>query len=171
MSNFTDAINWFQMALADIPRISRSFSSEDFADSAYRLQFCSEKIVKGILLMYGIQFKKYHEVSTILFDDVLPTPTLGADESKILEKIANEAYFIETLSTAPRYGIVSAGKFTPPEELYDAGTIKDFISHLLLEITTLIQLFDQKDPMDWQEMKEAFINSELALQPLVDSPE
>src|SRR5271157_1073416 len=108
MSNHTDAKNWFQMALADVPRIERRFNASDFADVAYRIQFCSEKIIKGISLKYGVQFKKFHEVSTILHDEILSNPAIDTNESQILEEIVNQGISIKTLSTSPRYGNVIA---------------------------------------------------------------
>lgn len=107
-------------------------------------------------------------MSTIVHDEILPNPALDAIESGFLAEIADNARYIETLSTGPRYGLVIAGNFTPPEDLYDTETIKEYISHLITELTLLISLMDLKDPQDWQVIKDALINAEAMLQPLVD---
>ncbi|OLS15351.1 MAG: hypothetical protein RBG13Loki_1025 [Promethearchaeota archaeon CR_4] len=167
MSNFTDAKNWFQMALADIERINRSYNANDFADCAYRIQFCGEKIIKGVILLYGLQFKKLHEVSTILYNEILSKLSLDTTEYQILENIASNARFIETLSTSPLYGIIEGGKFTSPEEIYDKTAINEYIVHLLAEIDGLITLFELKDKKDWKKQKEAFQSAQTTLRSLV----
>jgi len=168
MSNHTDARNWFQMALADVPRVERSFNAGDFADVAYRIQFCSEKIIKGILLMYGVQFKKFHEASTILHDEILSNPAIDTIESQILNEIVNQGISIETLSTSPRYGNVIAGQFTLPEDLFNAENIKEYTIQLIDEIGALITLLDQKSPPELLDIKEAFMNARDSLRSLVD---
>ncbi len=155
------------MALADVNRIVRGYSAKDFADCAYRIQFCSEKVLKGIIFLYGLQFKKLHEVSTILYNEILLNPALDTEEHKILEDIAKNARAIETLSTSPRYGIVDAGKFTPPEDLYDLTNIKEYIIYLLNEIDALIHLLELKDQKIWKKSKEDFENAQKTLRPLV----
>jgi HEPN domain-containing protein len=56
MSNYQDARALFRMALADIKRILRAYQNGDFADCAFRIQFSSEKTLKGLIILYGGQF-------------------------------------------------------------------------------------------------------------------
>jgi HEPN domain-containing protein len=156
------------MALEDIPRISRSFEASDYSDVAYRVQFCSEKIVKGLLLFYGVQFKKYREVSEILHDEILSDSQLEAEENQHLEKIFTNATFLETISTSPRYGAVIDGKFTPPKDLYDIELVRSYIDRLIDEFSALVALLGLKDQAEWQYEVEAFSNGNSILQSLVD---
>ena len=66
MTNNKDAIVWFKMALSDITQILRNFQASDYADCVFRIQFCSETVLKGVVLLYGAQFKKIHTPSLII---------------------------------------------------------------------------------------------------------
>jgi HEPN domain-containing protein len=156
------------MALADLPRVERSYLAGDFADVAYRVQFCSEKVIKGILLMYGIQFKKYHEVSAIVENELLSNPDLEKNEIHFIEEIARLSKEIEVISTTPRYGSVVADTFTSPEHLFDASNTRDFTMKLIDELDAFVNLLEIKDPQNWQEIMEGCTSARNSLQHLVD---
>ncbi len=112
------------MALMDIKRILRNYRANDYADTAYRIQFCSEKILKGLILLYGAQFKKIHTPSLIIRTEILNKDSGITDlENKKLKTIVDNAVILEDLTTIPRYGMEINGKFIEPESIYNEDSI------------------------------------------------
>jgi len=157
------------MALMDIKRILRNYQADDYADTAYRIQFCSEKILKGLILLYGAQFKKIHTPSIIIKNEILTKdPGISVFESERLQKIIDDASILEELATIPRYGIEVNGQFIEPETIYNEESIGTIIPYLLDIIENLTEILQKKDDTFWKQIIEAFSNGRKELQYLLD---
>ena len=171
MTNDQDAIVWFRMALADIDRILRSFQAKDYSDCVFRIQFCSEKILKGLILLYGAQFKKIHTPSLIIRDEILQVSSkLSKIEIKNLEKLIDNAKILEDLSTIPRYGIDDKGKFIEPEAIYkEENSVILIIPNILNILNSFIEILTElKQNNVWKKIMEDFKNEVKRLQSLIN---
>ena len=170
MSNYHDARAFFNMALSDVERIIRNFKSRDFADCTFRIQFCSEKILKGLIFLYGGQFKKIHNPSIIIKDEILPKlSNLASDEKNTLIEIITDASILEDLSTLPRYGFEKDGHFIEPEAIYIEDSIITILPQLQNIIANLIKLLkNQEDNITWKEIIEEFENALKKFQDILD---
>ncbi|MEM3563320.1 MAG: HEPN domain-containing protein [Candidatus Jordarchaeaceae archaeon] len=52
---------WILMAISDLERVIRNFESEDFAAAVFRAQTSAERLSKGLIFLFGLQFKKTHK--------------------------------------------------------------------------------------------------------------
>jgi len=169
MSNYHDTIALFRMALADIKRVIRSYQEEDFADSAFRIQFCCEKILKGLILLYGGQFKKIHNPSIVIKDEILIQYELKDQEKENLLKIIDDASILEDLATTTRYGLEDQGIFIEPESIYTQDSIKNILPPLMNIITTLIEVLKSNENIVvWQQIIEDFEDALKKLQFIMD---
>ena len=169
MSNHQDAKTWFEMALSDIERIIRSFKAEDYADCAFRIQFCSEKIVKGLILLYGGQFKKIHSPSIIIQEEILKMENLPEPIKNILIDIVNNAAILENLSTIPRYGMEEVDKFIRPESIYTKKSIQLIlppIQNVIKNLVSILLLNERKE--FWLKLIEEFNNGNKKIQSFLD---
>ena len=169
MSNHQDAKTWFEMALSDIERIIRSFKAEDYADCAFRIQFCSEKMVKGLVLLYGGQFKKIHYPSIIIQEEILTMKILADPIKLILTEIVNNAAILENLSTIPRYGMEEMDKYIRPESIYTKESIQLILPPLRNIIKNLISnlILNEKKEF-WLKIIEEFDNGNKKIQTILD---
>jgi len=168
MSNFQDAKTWFKMALSDIKRIISNFKEPDYAACIYRIQFCCEKILKGLILLYGAQFKKIHTPSIIIKTEILATQSkLSKAEKYQLTEIIDDASILEDLSTIPRYGLEENGQFIEPEAIYDKNSVLSILPQLINIIKNLIEILKTKKISMWKQFIEDFENGYKGLQDLV----
>ena len=167
MSNYHDARAFFNMALSDVERIIRNFRSNDFADCTFRIQFCCEKILKGLIFLYGGQFKKIHTPSIIIKNEILPK--LTNDAKKILTEIITDAAILEDLSTLPRYGLEKDGYFIEPETIYKVDSIITILPQLQNVMRSLLVILKNQENISiWKEIIEGFENALKKFQDLLD---
>lgn len=158
------------MALTDIDRIIRNFQARDYADSVFRIQFCSEKVLKGIILLYGRQFKKIHTPSILIRDEILQVSSkLSKTEIKNLEKIIDNAKILEDLSTIPRYGVDDKGNFVEPEAIYkEEDSVISIIPNILNILSSNITILNEIKQNDtWKQIMEEFSIGIQRLQSLI----
>jgi len=167
MSNYHDARAFFNMALTDVERIIRNFWSNDFADCTFRFQFCCEKILKGLIFLYGGQFKKIHTPSIIIKNEILPK--LINDAKKTITEIITDASILEDISTLPRYGFEKDGYLIEPETIYKEDSIITILPQLQNIITNLLNILkNQENTIIWKEISEGFENALKKFQDLLD---
>lgn len=125
-TNFERARVWILMAISDLERVIRNFESEDFAAAVFRAQTSAERLSKGLIFLFGLQFKKTYKPTAII-KKVLGERQLTETQKKLVSQIISKAKILEEQGTIPRYGVETPTTILRPEELYDKNKTLELI--------------------------------------------
>ena len=132
------AMMFFERAKGDLKSAKDLLSAEDYADSVFHSQQCSEKIVKVILVLENT-FVREHIVSEIFARTVLPK---AGNRKEILIKIIDTLRDLEEHWVRPRYPLISELEVWNPLNEYkkeDAQNAIEKATFIFESLTTLLR--------------------------------
>jgi len=131
---------WLKLAFNNIERTLRNYKEKDYPFSVFLIQMSIEQLLKALIFLLGLQFKKTHEPSKIL-DSVKWSQINQIDEKIVrqIKKIASLAKEIESEGTSTRYGEIIDGKLILPEDKYS----KTEANKYLKDLSEILKIFNK----------------------------
>ncbi|TFG06176.1 MAG: HEPN domain-containing protein [Promethearchaeota archaeon] len=141
--NYNISKEWLDLAFKNIEKVIKFYKIEEYAATVFRIQLSIEQLLKSLIFLLGLKFRKTREPSKIL-DSIEKDEKIKIEKKYLnkIKKIAKIANNIEQLGTATRYGEIIDGKLVTPEERYNKKEALIFLNDLGEILIKLIELLE-----------------------------
>ena len=143
-TNYKRTKDWLNLAFNNLNKVIKFYEINEFAACVFRIQLSMEQLQKGLIILFGLQFRKTHEPSKIL--ESIEFNQHFKIEEKILERVKRIAIIsknIEDEGTATRNGLIVDNKLITPEENYDKAKTNEFLDELKKILFNFEDLFKE----------------------------